>query len=341
MSVPQSNRIGELVRGLLDRGYERATAATLRAISSSVSSGVVAQRLRELEAEAARLQAAGERMQADNPVLRALVADLEPVLQRDAARIDVGATDTQESGVSAAQTLTRELALFDNEAARRLIQARWNVPDPEAVNAVVEIVNNEGWAAEIRRYPSLVLETVQNQAIRGVVEGWNPTRTAREIRRMTQGVTVAQANTLMRTVQLHSYRRATAIHQLANRDILQEQIRVATLDRRTCLACIALHGTRYPIGVAIPDHWNGRCTSVSVITGVPRNIRTGEEWLTSLSEEQQRRIMGDANFYAWRDGEVRIQDFVNEWQDQTFGAMVNERSLKGILGDGARKYYTR
>lgn len=335
MTLPPTNRIGDLVAGLLDRGYEQATAATLRSIAGSVSSGIVDQRLRELEVEAARLAEVGEPLKPDNPVLRALLVDMEPVLRRNGARIDVAAEDAGQVGANAAGQIVRQLALpglSDSQLAA--IGVRWNTPDPEAVNALVGYVNSDAWAAEIARYPKLVLSTVQNQAVRGLVEGWGPLHTAREIRRVAQGMTVAQANNLMRTTQLTSYRDAGVIHRVANEDILVEQIRIATLDSRTCMACIALHGQRLPIDARIDDHHQGRCDSIAVVRGRPRNVPTGQDYWDGLTEAEQRAHAGDSAFELMQSGRATLQDFVEPYNDPVFGEMVRQASVKGIVSRG-------
>jgi hypothetical protein len=328
-----TNRIGELTRQLLDRGYEQATRQTLNAIGGSLSSGVIQQRLAELEAEAARLEAAGQMLRADNPVLRALVADLDTELGRIAQRVDAAAADAQRRGIEAAARLTRELAIPGvTDEQLRLIGVQWNVPDPEAVGRLVGYVNSSAWADELAAFPERVLETVRNQAVRGIVEGWNPLTTARMIRQMAEGVPARQANTLMRTVQLQAYRDAAVVQRVANQDILTEQIRIAALDARTCMACVALHGTRLAIDERINDHHNGRCTSISVVRGRPREVQTGEEWFAGLGEERQRAQMGDSAYELWRGGRLELRDFVQPYTDPVFGEMVREASVKGMLG---------
>jgi hypothetical protein len=342
LPTPPTNRVGELTRRLLDRGYETATRASLDAIGASTNDGLIAQRLRELAAEAERLAAAGQRLTVDNAVLRALQADLDPVLAADRRRLAQAATQAQTAGTNAAGVLTRELALPGvSDAQLRVIGVRWNVPDPEAVNALVGYTNSTGWAQELDAYGPRVQEVIRNQSVRGVVEGWSPIRTAREITRMAQDFPRAQAETLARTVQLTSYRDAAVIHRMANADILTEQIRVAALDDRTCMACVALHGTRLPIDARIDDHHNGRCTSISVVRGRPRSVESGETWFENLSPSQQRAQMGDAAWLAWQEGKLRLRDLARTYRDPVFGQMVGEASLSGVLGDGAREYVLR
>lgn len=328
---PGANRVMDLVDGLLDRGYDQATAATLRAIGGSTTSGIVAQRLNELDTEVARLAESGQRLTPDNPVLRALLADLEPVLRRDAARVDGVAEDVQASGTNAAGRLTRELSIggmTDRQLMRLGVQ--WNTPDPEVVARAVGYVQSEAFAAEIARYPQLIMDTVRNQAVRGIVEGWNPTRTAREIRRMTENLPAHQANTIMRTLQLTSYREGNALHQLANADILSHQIRIGTLDSRVCMACLALHGTRLAVGERVDDHHNGRCTSIAVVKGVTRNVATGEQWFNGLPEDQRRQMAGNSAFDLLESGRAQLRDFVATYEDPVYGRMVRQASLASL-----------
>jgi len=60
------------------------------------------------------------------------------------------------------------------------------------------------------------------------------------IRTIAENMPGYTANTLMRTLQLTSYRDATAASQNANISIIDQVIRIAALDDRTCLSCITL-----------------------------------------------------------------------------------------------------
>jgi hypothetical protein len=332
-SSPGSNRIGNLVRELLDRGYAQATRSTLAALAESVDSPLIKKRLAELETEAARLAEAGEPLRPDNPVLRALLADLEPALRRNAARIDAASEDLQRDAINRSGELTRQLALFGRgDRVLAEIGASWNVPDPEAVRALVGYVRSSAWRDEMERYPGAVLDAIANQAVRGIVEGWSPLRTARAIRELLPSMTVARAQNLMRTVQLTSYRDAAVLHRVANADILAYQVRIAVLDNRTCLACIALHGTRLSLNERVNDHHQGRCTSISVLRGgFERNIPDGEAWYNQQPESRQRQIAGDTIFELLKQKRARLADFVQQYRDPVFGEMVRQASVKRVL----------
>lgn len=334
MALPATpERISDLVARLLDRGYERASSAVIGAVVRSTNSGVVARRLDELAAEAVRLAEAGERLTPDNPVLRALTADLEAALRRDARALNQAAEGVQQSGASAAEQLTPRLLVGGQDLP--LLGMAWNTPDPEAVNALVNYANNPAWAMELERYAPGMVETVNNAAIRGFFEGWGPRRIANEVRRLVQEFPAFQANNLLRTLQLQSYRDATAIHQTANNHILEGQIRIAARDDRTCLCCIALHGTFLPVGARVEDHHQGRCTSIGVVRGRMRDIQTGEQWFNELPEARQLAIAGPGKLAALQAGDVRLADFVQPYSDPVFGMMLREGSLQRALGRAA------
>lgn len=337
--LPASNRVGDLVRDLLDRGYERAARESLTAIVRSTNDGAIAQRLAELEREAARLAREGGRLTPDNAVLRALRADLDPVMDANRRRLDEAARRAAESGTGSAGRLTRELAIpgFSDDGLAQ-IGVRWNTPDPEAVNSLVNYVNSDGWRAELEDYKPRLQRVINNQLVQGIVEGWNPRKTAAAIRSMVEGFPAAQAETLARTIQLTSYRDATVLHQVANADILSGIIRIAALDARTCMACVALHGTRLEIGQRIDDHHNGRCTSISEVRGRPRTVQSGEAWFRGLDDERQRAQMGDGAWVAWQQGRLQLRDLVQRYDDRVFRSMVREGSLSGALGADAQRF---
>lgn len=353
-SAAPRGSVTDLIAGLLDRGYNQVAQPVLNAVARSTSSGIVQQRLTELDTEVARLTTAGDPLRPDNPVLRALLADLEDTLRADARLIDGAAEAVQSSGSAAAGRVQRQLALpgmTDAQIAR--LGIRWNSPDPEAVARLVQYSGSDAWANLLARYGDDVLSVVTNQAVRGVALGWGPLRSAGEIRRLTEAFPAHVANNLLRTLQLTSYRDATAVHQQENLAICQQIIRIAALDARTCLSCIAQHGdviwdAEVDATAPVPrvnDHHSGRCTSVMRVKGrPPLNIQSGEEWFASLPPERQAQQASFAaspgKLQAYRDGRVGLRDFVHPYNDRAFGPMVRESSLSAALGRPGRRIAT-
>lgn len=342
---PQRGTVADLITGLLDRGYDQTAQPVINAVARSTNSGIVQQRLSELETEAQRLADLGEPLKPDNPILRALLADLETTLNTDSRLIDGAADQVQQSGIDAAGNIQRQLALPGmTNTQLRALGIRWNVPDPEAVNRLVQYSQSSPWATLMNSYGDDVLAVVNNQAIKGIALGWSPLHIAREVRRMTENVPAHVANNQLRTLQLTSYRDGTSIHQTANRDIAQQVIRIATRDERTCLSCIAQHGdviwdadTNADSPVPrVNDHHQGRCTSVIRVKGrPPLNIVPGIKWFASLPPERQAQqrsfVDSPGKFAAYSTGKVNLRDFIHPYTDPVFNEMVREASLTDAL----------
>lgn len=353
MTLDPGVRTAELITDLLERGYDNATRATVRAILGGNNSGVIATRLTQLKAEAARLVEAGEKMALDNPVLRALFADMDDVLQQNRRLIAQSGARLQTNSINAAGLINRQLALpgLDDVQLARL-GVRWNSADPNVVNELVGFVENPAWEAQLGSYGDDVVNVVRNQAITGVSQGWGPRRIANAITRKIQGlpssgdvgrvagISESIAQNMMRTLQMQSFRGAQTINRMVNADILDSQIRIAALDGRTCLACISLHGDSFPINQRIDDHYRGRCTSIPVVRGRPRTVTSGEEWFNNLSPADQLGNRSGASVRAIQQGGAKLDDFVEPYTDKVFGQMLRESSLSRVLGSGAQEFYS-
>lgn len=337
---PDTDRESDLLNRLLDRGYADTTSRVARAILNGSTKGAMGQRMNEFEQEAQRLKNAGLPLTTDNPIYAAFISQFQTTLNQQAGMVDNAAGAVQENGVDAGLTASKQMTLSaaglpENSAIAFL----WRRPDPEAINAVVGYVNSGAWANEIGNFSADVLNAVNNAIIHGIVDGRNPLAIARDVRDMVTGLPLSTANNLMRTLQLQSYRQATAANYAANADILYGQIRIAALDGRCCMACVSLHGSELAIGEQVYDHHSGRCTSIAKVKGRTYNIQSGEDWYNGLSQEQQIKLAGYANWNALNSGAITMRDFVQTYTDPVFGQMIREASLKGILGDAASDYY--
>ncbi|MCU0464063.1 MAG: phage head morphogenesis protein, partial [Anaerolineae bacterium] len=199
--------------------------------------------------------------------------------------------------------------------------------------------SSEAWRAELNLFTKNIADDAMRLVVRNFVNGINPTETARRLRETIGTSSLAQSENLMRTIQLTSYRDSLTLYHTANADIFSHKIRIATLGERTCVSCIAQHGTRMRIDEEIKDHHRGRCSAVAVVRGMERNIQTGEVWFGQQSEASQKKIMGGAAYRAWKDDAVQLKDFVHPYENGVFGEMQREASLKGMLGAEANKYY--
>jgi hypothetical protein len=330
--------------------------------------------LRALDKEAQELQEAGEKLVATNPQLEQTLRSYREVTNTTAVLINANDTEIQNSGAEvggpattakvfrplAAALIAQGLNPLQNTA--RITQAAerqgliWNAID--IADIVRGFTSTDEWGDRLSKwgdgYADLAEETIQ----RGLQSGWGPIRTARELRKQAENIPVSAAENLTRTLQLTSYRRATAASELANDTFIEKKIRVAKLDNRTCLTCIDLHGTELDAGEEVVDHYNGRCDSIYIIPGVEppdimqadsrpgqRNFvpfQTGPEWFNSLPENRQREQASfqktPAKFEAFKAG-TPLSAFVKEHTDAVFGLQVVEDSLIGAIGGAADDFY--
>ncbi len=338
-----ANTVGnakDLVNNLLESGYTAATEQVLRALLRNHTTGIMQQRMDELNAEAKRLADEGKKLTPDNAVFRAVMADFEATLKRDAGAVNGASGDVQAAGVDAGGILARQLSLpgFD-DAGLAAIGIRWNRPDPEAINSVVNYINTPEWQNEIAGFGDELMDAMLNTVLGGIAEGQSPLLTARDLIEKNQTLPLWKANNILRTLQLTGYRDSTSLYYAANSDIIVEQVRIGTLDGRICLCCLALHGTRMAVGERVDDHHQGRCTSIGIVRGREWNVQSGEDYWNGLSDAEKLDIAGYANLAAINSGAAKLNDFVQPYSDPVFGQMVREASLKGILGRAAQDFY--
>lgn len=327
-----------LVISLLDSSYTSAAALVVQAIAGATANARVAGVLALIQTQAAN----GVLLTPDSPEIRLLRAELLDQLGAIRPLLNNAAESLQGSGIQAGGTLARQLSLPGiGDDALAAIGVQWKTPDPQAVANLVNMATSDAWQAEIKRFAATATDDALRVVVRGMVEGWNPAKTARALADAVEGMPLNRATTLMRTLQLSSYRKSLTTYHMANADIFSHKIRVATLDGRTCMSCIALHGTKMRLDEDIADHHGGRCSAIAIINGVARPIQTGVDWFEALPENLQRKQMGESAFAAWQEGAIALPDFVHKYDDAIFGPMVREASLKQMLGEDAKAYYKR
>ena len=107
----------------------------------------------------------------------------------------------------------------------------------------------------------------------------------------------------------------------ANADVLAGWYWHTELGPRTCVACVAMHGTRYPVSAPGPyGHPQCRCARVPItkswaelgfegIKETRPKITHGPTWLANQPEAVQRSVMGDRRFEAWTAGDYPPSDW--------------------------------
>jgi hypothetical protein len=296
--------------------------------------------------------AAGEEQAAQKERLLALADQVEMEIARYAIYAD------QETLLGIQQAVPQ--ALTD---AARLVRARlgpygdaaiktyWNHLPADAVETLTGMTGEQSplYQRMTDTLGRVVADQVRQQLLKGLALGWNSTRMQGVLRStLGQGLTWSLAAT--RTARNWAYREATRAGYLANSKLVKGWTWHAALDLRACLSCWAMHGTEHPLSEALNDHWSGRCAMLPITATwaelgfpqVPESttlVEPGEQRFAGLSEAEQRQLMGPAMWQAWKDGKFRFGDLSTPTQDDVYGEMLVEASLKGLLGEGAKAYY--
>lgn len=247
----------------------------------------------------------------------------------------------QQTAIRAGSDAAREMAVSTSGRLAPAVEAAWNRPDPAALEQLINYADGAALRAEFAQLGQRAADGFADVMLAAVAQGKNPRALAR-IMEAWLAVPYAQAENLARTTQLWSYRSATHAAYRANEDIVTGWVWYSAADDRTCLSCWDQHGSLHPVNEILDDHWRGRCVPVPVVRGTrwAEDFETGPERFVGLDEERQRRIMGGAMHAAWRAGEVRWGQFSRAQQDNVFGQMMRAASLRELLGDGARRFYS-
>ena len=164
------------------------------------------------------------------------------------------------------------------------------------------------------------MEEALSILVDGVASGTNPREVARLMTKAL-GPWADNAITIARTESLRAYRMATTEAYRAS-GIVGKYKRLATRDARTCLGCLFDDGAIYDIDEELPEHPNGRCTTVPVLDGEDPEWLRGKDWFRTLDSGQQREMLGPTRYKRWKDGDLELEDIVGKRDGGDFGPSI-------------------
>ena len=165
---------------------------------------------------------------------------------------------------------------------------------------------------------------IQAELARGMIVGDSPREAARRMVAATEGRFtggLSRALTISRTEMLDAMRTAQHATEQVNAAALAGWTWGAHLDSRTCISCISMHGTEWPLTEPGPiDHQNGRCarlprTKTWAELGFPNipepdsGMIDAGEWFAGLTDEEQRAMLGKRGHEQWLAGRFPM----NQW----------------------------
>lgn len=279
--------------------------------------------------------------------LRSLTAQAKQEVNRFATFADQTTANavSREIANGLRESRTTVERYFSTASGRSALRAAWDMLPAESVETMLGFV---GEGSPLRQRWAGLGEAVANRLADKLVDaitlGMNPRKTAALVRREL-GVGLTWALTTARTAQLWSYREATRANYVANSNVVELWTWFADVGSdRTCLSCIAQHGSVHPVTETLNDHHNGRCCAIPNVRNAARlgisqpEIEPGERWFNSQPATNQRQRMGPGMFKAWQAGEFRFGELSQRYDDEVYGDMLREASLVGLLGERAREF---
>lgn len=241
------------------------------------------------------------------------------------------------STVSSAQRFAIELALRESSAQINLAPQRaavgisFNRVPQEALEALVGNLRNGSPLSRLfNQFPSEAAIEAGNTLIKALGEGKGPRETGRELRTVLQ-TPLSRATTISRTETLRVHRQAARSNYEANSDIVEGWIWTATKSLRTCPVCLAMDGTRHPLGEEMGSHPNCRCTQRPIIEGVLDRAEPARLWFDRLNDQEQVKVLGPKKQAAYKAKELSLMDLVQETDHPMWGPGLREKSLKAAL----------
>jgi SPP1 gp7 family putative phage head morphogenesis protein len=231
------------------------------------------------------------------------------------------------------------------EAVQASIMATFGVLPGDAVEALVGALQ-EGTplSSLLAGYGAEAAQGISSALLAGIAKGTGPREIAREIRKLF-GVPLSDALRISRTEIMRAFRAAALASYRANAHIVNGWIWFAALDERTCMACVAMHGTTHTLDETLDDHPNGRCVMVpSTVTpgelGIDApdaaiRVESGEGWFLAQPEATQKAMMGPGLYEAWRQGLFTFEELATRLWSDDWGAMVVQTPLYQLVGQAA------
>jgi len=225
-----------------------------------------------------------------------------------------------------------ELALKQSQAY--LAQFGLAMPQRIPVDAVINML---GYLQEesplwkrLSMYSAEHTARLADALTEGVAFGYNPVKVAKTFERIMGGG-LTDAMRMTRTSMMYAHREASRAQYVANEDVVDGWVWWSSKDASTCMACLANHGKVFPLTERLNGHYNCRCVSIPHVKIWSEPEQTGEDWFSTLSEAQQKEMMGAQTWDAWKGGAFKFDDFATHKHDDVYGDMLAKTPLKDLL----------
>ncbi len=191
---------------------------------------------------------------------------------------------------------------------------------------------------------SATWDAVRSTLVQGVIEGWNPRKTAR-IATQRSGLPLARSLVTARTETIRAYREASrqtyAANSVKNGGVIKGVYWEATLGPRCCAACVASNGEFHEPDYSLDSHPNCKCTLVPSTSSwaelgfpdVPETrvvVEDGSAWFARQGADMQRTILGPGKYDLYAAGDFDLRDVIQHTHSSIWGPGRRERSLADL-----------
>jgi hypothetical protein len=242
-----------------------------------------------------------------------------------------------DQALERARMLTIAQGIDIRQASR--LSARWTALNTDAVADLV------GALGDGSPLDQLLIDIVPDSKqifydtlVDGVARGIGPEALGRALAQATE-LPLHRAMTISRTETMRAYRSASLRSMAANSDILSGW-QWSCAPSGACLACQGKDGHVYPLTMQFfPSHVRCRCSPLPVLKDdamLPRLETQSERFYALPIDEQLKQIPLGArgDFEA---GRLRLEDFIHEDHDETWGTSVRQASITQARANAARR----
>jgi SPP1 gp7 family putative phage head morphogenesis protein len=333
--------IYDLSQSFRDDLLANEQAAMRRLVSSyQVAWKALQPKITKVLDEIAKLEATGQEITPALLMQLERYRQLEAQIVKERERLDKILYNQVEKSIAMAVPMGADAgaAMLQQIAQNGGIEISLATLDKRTVEAITaNLLENSPLTALLQKAAGDGAKRLRDTLIEGVTLGYNARKIASQMREALGG-NLNRALTIARTETLRAYREGTHQTYQANQHLITGWYWTASLSRRTCGACIALHGQFFPASERQYSHVRCRCTSVPAVKGAPPPFdETGEQWFAQQPVDVQASIIRNrSTMDALRSGELRLRDVVGKQESPTWGpSFVQLGTRRSIAGQGS------
>lgn len=266
-------------------------------------------------ADALRLERAQELLRQTEDELARLAPKVEAIIEASSRRAVVLAGEH-------AHGLTIVSAIPGGEAAVARVNASWTRLNTGAVEQILGRLTAESpLRALLDEIGGTAGSKIAEKLKEQIALGSHPRGVAKALAKELD-VPAARLLLISRTEALNSYRGASSAVYEANDDILDGMIWSCSKSSRTCLACLSMDGTTFPLGSSFQRfHPACRCSLRPSLIGIDNHeLPNGRDWFYRQPLKEQLKMVPPSARKEFEAGTLDLADFVKvdhsaEWGD--------------------------